>query len=427
MARNSKEQKLLNENQELRVRLQELEETLGAIRSGEVDALVISGPDGEQVYTLKDANQPYRVLVETMNEGTSTVAPDGTVLYSNNRLAAMLRMPLEKVIGISMRLHIAEGDRPLFDDLLKKGLQTDCQGDLSLKTEVGTVPVQLSLSPVRSEEMECAVIVITDLTEQKKAEKILRNHKENLEEIVEKRTEELNQMSDELKRSNEDLNRFASAAAHDLQEPLRGIEGFIKLLEKRYKGKLDEKADEYIDYVVDDVMRMQMLIKDLLQYSRVSAKGKVFSPANCSVVLEQALSNIRIALEESGAAVTYDLLPTVMGDEGQLISLFQNLIGNAIKFRSLEPLKIHVSAKREDNEWIFSVRDTGIGIDPKQAERIFVIFQRLHTRQDYPGTGIGLAICKRIVERHGGRIWVESQPGSGATFYFTIPERHKNL
>jgi light-regulated signal transduction histidine kinase (bacteriophytochrome) len=145
------------------------------------------------------------------------------------------------------------------------------------------------------------------------------------------------------------------------------------------------------------------------------------------VVLEQALSNIRIALEESGAAVTYDLLPTVMGDEGQLISLFQNLIGNAIKFRSLEPLKIHVSAKREGNEWIFSVRDTGIGIDPKQAERIFVIFQRLHTRQDYPGTGIGLAICKRIVERHGGRIWVESEPGTGTIFYFTIPERQKNL
>jgi len=242
-----------------------------------------------------------------------------------------------------------------------------------------------------------------------------------------KAEEELKQLAEELKRSNEDLNRFASAAAHDLQEPLRGIEGFIKLLEKRYKGKLDEKADEYIDYVVDDVMRMQMLIKDLLLYSRVSAKGKVFSPANCSVVLEQALSNIRTALEESGAAVTYDPLPTVMGDEGQLISLFQNLIGNAIKFRSLEPLKIHVSAKREGNEWIVSVRDTGIGIDPKQAERIFVIFQRLHTRQEYPGTGIGLAICKRIVERHGGRIWVESEPGMGTTFYFTIPAKQGNL
>ena len=230
-------------------------------------------------------------------------------------------------------------------------------------------------------------------------------------------------MADELKRSNADLQQFAFTASHDLQEPLRGIESFIKLLEKRYKGKLDEKADEYIDYVVDDVQRMQMLIKDLLEYSRVSVKEKIFCPVNCSVVLEQALKNLRLSIEESRADVTYDLLPVVMGDEAQLIRLFQNLIGNAIKFRGWEPLKIHISAGREGAEWIFSIRDTGIGIDPRQAERIFIIFQRLHSRQEYPGTGIGLAICKRIVERHGGRIWVESEPGKGATFCFTIPDR----
>jgi PAS domain S-box-containing protein len=227
----------------------------------------------------------------------------------------------------------------------------------------------------------------------------------------------------ELKRSNEDLRQFASAASHDLQEPLRGIESFIKLLEKRYKGKLDEKADEYIAYLIDDVKRMQMLIKDLLEYSRVSVKEKVFSPVNCSAVLEQALSNLRFSIEESGAEVTRDPLPVVMGDEAQLSRLFQNLIGNAIKFRSRVQLKIHVSAKREGYEWIFSVRDSGVGIDPKQADRIFVIFQRLHTRQEYPGTGIGLAICKKIIERHGGRIWVESELGKGSTFYFSIPDR----
>jgi len=418
---------LLEENQGLRARLEELEDTLRAIQSGEVDALVVSGQQGEQIYTLKDANQPYRVLVETMNEGTATVAPDGIVLYCNTRLAAMLKMPLEKVIGTSLRLHITESDIAIFDDLLKKGRQTECQRELSLRAGEGTLPVQLSLSPVRSEEMDCIVIVIMDLTEQKKAEKILRNHKENLEEIVEKRTEELNQLAEELKRSNEDLNRFASAAAHDLQEPLRGIEGFIKLLEKRYKGKLDEKADEFIDYVVDDVKRMQMLIKDLLEYSRVSAKGQVQKSADCSVALEQALSNLRKALETSSAEVTYDPLPVVIGDAAQLTSLFQNLIGNAIKFRGTESLKIHISAHPEQKEWIFSVRDNGIGIDPKQAERIFVIFQRLHTRQEYPGTGIGLAICKRIVERHGGRIWLESEPEKGASFYFTIPDAEQGF
>ena len=235
--------------------------------------------------------------------------------------------------------------------------------------------------------------------------------------------ETLKQLTDELKRSNEDLKQFASAASHDLQEPLRGIESFIRLLEKRYKGKLDEKADEYLDYVVHDVKRMQMLIKDLLEYSQVSVKGKVFHPVNCSVVLEGALSNLRSAIEESGAEVTYDLLPTVMGDEAQLSRLFQNLIGNAIKFRGKKPLKIHITAHREGDEWIFSVRDTGIGIDPEQAERIFVIFHRLHSTQEHPGTGVGLAICKKIVERHGGKIWVESEPEKGSTFYFTIPDK----
>ena len=233
--------------------------------------------------------------------------------------------------------------------------------------------------------------------------------------------QKLKQLTDELARSNEDLKQFASAASHDLQEPLRGIESFIRLLEKRYKGKLDEKADEYLDYVVNDVKRMQLLIKDLLEYSRVSVKGKAFSPVNCSVALEQALHNLRSALEESGAKVTYDLLPTVMGDEAQLSSLFQNLIGNAIKFRGKEPLKIHISANREGNEWIFSIRDNGIGIDPEQAERIFTIFQRLHSRQEYPGTGVGLAICKKIVERHGGRIWVESEHKKGSNFFFAFP------
>lgn len=258
--------------------------------------------------------------------------------------------------------------------------------------------------------------------EHKRTDEELKKYREHLEVIVEKRTEELKKMSEELRRSNEDLQQFAYVASHDLQEPLRGVASFTKLLEKRYKGKLDEKADEFIDYIIDGASRMQMLIKDLLEYSQVSAQGITFRPVNCSVALEQAIYNLRSAIEESGAEVTYDLLPTVIGEEAQLSRLFQNLIGNALKFRNQEPLKIHISAHREEDEWIFLIRDTGIGIDPKQADRIFVIFQRLHTREKYSGTGIGLAICKKIVERHGGRIWVESEPGKGSTFYFTIPE-----
>ncbi len=226
---------------------------------------------------------------------------------------------------------------------------------------------------------------------------------------------------EEVRRSNSDLQQFAYAASHDLQEPLRGIAGFARLLEKRYKGKFDTKADEFIDYIIDDVKRMQALINDLLEYSRIEAKGKVFRATNCSVALEEAFYNLRSVIEETAADITYDLLPTVMADAPQLKRLFQNLIGNAIKFGGKERPRIHISAERKENNWVFSVKDNGIGFDVQFADRIFVVFQRLHARQEYPGTGIGLAICKKIVEHHGGHIWVESEPGKGSTFYFTIP------
>jgi PAS domain S-box-containing protein len=966
------------EIEDLRIRIEELEETLRAIRSGEVDAMVVLGPEGEQIYTLKDANQPYRVLVETMNEGTATVATDGTILYSNTRLSTMLKMLLEQLIGTSMRLHIAESDRPIFDDLLKKGLHTACKGELSLKSGEGTLPVLLSLSPVRNDSMDCAVIVIADLTKQKKTEEALRKVSENLEVQVKERTAELQEserryrsiielspdaiaihsegrylfvnpaaarlfgakdpneiigkrvldlvhpryrelirerikhiegkkertpladskilrldgsavdveasaapitysgkpatqviirdiserkkaeklshglnninelihstldfdtimsrvvseaaktlecetaafslrtddswtvsyaygfsrevigtqmndkeephavlviktkntiaindayndkrvnrdhmkkwgvrsvmvvpvvagdetmgvlffnyhkdifnfqeshidfanklgssvslaiqqarlfeklraelaerklaeealrkerdfiaavldtagalvlvldkegriarfnktcevitgysatevagrvfweflvppeelngvrqtwealhrgnfpnkyenrwvardgsqrliawsntvivnpegeldyiiatgiditehkiaeealkenekmlarsqeiahlgsweldlmknelkwsdevyrifglqpqeltatyeaflehvhpedrtlvdaaysgsvkegkdsyeiehrivkkgtgeirwvyekcqhvqdakgkiirslgmvqditerkyaeeklltLTDELKRSNADLKQFASVASHDLQEPLQVIKGFLGLMERRYKDKLDEKAHELIRFSIEGAMRMQELIKDLLEYSRVGTKGKAFKPTDCSLILNKAISNLKVAIEESRAEVTHDSLPTVMANGVQLTSLFQNLIGNAIKFHGAEAPRVHISAERKGDEWIFSVRDNGIGIEPKFADTIFAVFQRLHSSDKYPGTGIGLAVCKKIVDLHDGRIWVESKPGRGATFYFTIPER----
>lgn len=232
---------------------------------------------------------------------------------------------------------------------------------------------------------------------------------------------EKKQFEEELKRSNEDLEQFAYSASHDLKEPLRTVSGFIKLLQKRYKGRLDEKADEYIEYAVDGVSKMQRLIKDLLVYSRVGEDGRTFRPTNCSEVLDRALINLRSAIEEDKAEVTYDPLPTIMANDTQMIRLFQNLVGNSLKFRGSEPPRIHISADRKDGEWLFTVRDNGIGIDPHDADRIFVIFRRLHTAKEYEGTGIGLSICKKIVELHGGRIWVESEPGRGSMFYFIIP------
>jgi signal transduction histidine kinase len=231
----------------------------------------------------------------------------------------------------------------------------------------------------------------------------------------------LEQSVTELARSNTDLQQFAYVASHDLQEPLRMIASYTQLLAKRYKGQLDADADEFIAYAVDGANRMQRLIQDLLAYARVDTQGQVFAPTSLEAVVGHALDNVRAAVEESRAVVTHDPLPTVMADERQLLQLFQNLLSNALKFRGDQPPRVHVSAEQHDHEWRFAVRDNGIGIDPQYADKIFVIFQRLHNTGEYPGTGIGLAICKKIVERHGGGIWLESQPGQGSTFYFTLP------
>lgn len=228
----------------------------------------------------------------------------------------------------------------------------------------------------------------------------------------------------DLKRSNKELQQFAYVASHDLQEPLRTIASFTELIERRYRGQLDKDADEFIEFIVDGTNRMQAMIKDLLQYSRVQTKGGEFTSTDIQKALDQALSNLKVSIEENNAEITHDELPTVVADEKQFIQLFQNLISNAIKFRKEEePPKIHISACKDEekNEYVFAVSDNGIGMDPEQSKRIFEIFQRLHTREEYKGTGIGLAVAKKILERHGGRIWVESEPEKGTTFYFAIP------
>lgn len=225
----------------------------------------------------------------------------------------------------------------------------------------------------------------------------------------------------EIKRSNAELEQFAYAASHDLQEPLRAVSSYSDLLRRRYGSQLDERAEKYIDNIAAGAARMRALINDLLAYSRITTRGAAFAPVDCEAALGTALANLNTAIGETGATVTHDPLPHVHGDAAQLARIFQNLIANAIKFHGERPPEIHVSAMRETGIWRFSVRDNGIGIETEARERIFRIFQRLHTRGSYPGTGIGLAICARTVERHGGQIWVESEPGQGATFFFTLP------
>lgn len=238
--------------------------------------------------------------------------------------------------------------------------------------------------------------------------------------------ENLRETLEELRKSNAELEQFAYVASHDLQEPLRMITSFLQLLSQRYEGKLDSDADEFIGFAVDGASRMQELINDLLIYSRVSRKAKKFENINTESTLIQAIFNLKVYLEEKNANITYGHLPVVYGDYNQFVQLFQNFIANSIKYSINDPA-IHISAEKKDEYWIFSIKDNGIGIDPKHHDRIFRIFQRLHRNGEYDGTGIGLAICKRIIERHGGDIWVDSELGNGAIFYFKIPIREDEI
>jgi light-regulated signal transduction histidine kinase (bacteriophytochrome) len=271
-------------------------------------------------------------------------------------------------------------------------------------------PIEIMLSPLESPEGILVTAAIRDITKRKSAEAHLLNKVE------------------ELKRSNEELGQFAYIASHDLQEPLRMVASYTQLLSRRYKGKLDAEADEFIAFAVDGASRMQRLIQDLLTYSRVGTKGKDLLDTSSEDALQQALLNLRGAIEDSGAVVTHDPLPAVLADEMQLTQLFQNLVGNAIKYQNPGVPKVHISAARNSEEkWIFSVKDNGLGIDPQYFEKIFGMFQRLHKREEFAGTGIGLAICKKIVERHGGGISVESQPGQGATFLFSLAGSEQSM
>ncbi|MCU7937244.1 MAG: response regulator [Candidatus Thiodiazotropha sp. (ex Dulcina madagascariensis)] len=249
----------------------------------------------------------------------------------------------------------------------------------------------------------------------------LRSLQLQLEQRVAERTSELEAMSKQLKLSNEELQAFAYGVSHDLQEPLRMVSRYLQLLRQRYQGKLDQDADEFIGFAVDGAERMSAMIDGLLAYSRLETQGQSFAETDIGQVLAEVLANLQLRIEEVGAEVSHGTLPTLLADAGQMQRLFQNLIGNALKFRGEHPPRVRVDAVRRDDEWVFSVADNGIGIPPDQIERVFTLFQRLESRGDYPGMGIGLSVCRRIVERHGGRIWVDSEPGEGATFLFTLP------
>ncbi len=242
------------------------------------------------------------------------------------------------------------------------------------------------------------------------------------EQTLEENEERLTKLNAELQRSNNELEQFAYVASHDLQEPLRMVASFTQLLANRYKGKLDSDADEFIEFTIEGATRLQKLINDLLLYSRINTRSIEFERVDCEVVLENALRNLALFIDESEAVVTHDQLPVIKADATQIEQLFQNLVGNAVKFRGEERPSVHVSSTEKSDAWVISIRDNGIGIDDQFFDKVFEVFQRLHARNEYSGTGIGLSIAKRIVERHGGKIWIESEPGKGSTFFFSIPK-----
>jgi len=341
---------------------------------------------------------------------------DWNIVEANDRAVLTYGYSRDELLGMNIRRLRAPEVRYPSDDPLKL-VQEEGKAifeSVHQRRDGATFPVEVSSRFIKVDEKKFYQHIVRDISRRKQAE------------AQRQRTAE------DLARSNAELQEFAYIASHDLKDPLLSIDSYLLLLSRRYKGRLDTTADGFIDLALDGVKRMERLINDLLTYSRVGTQGKPFELIDCETALSQALANLEGVIQQNGVVVTHDPLPCVMGDLSQLTQLFQNLIGNAIKFRNKEKTPhIHISAtlnspassdaEKKEKEWVFSVRDNGIGIDPRHLDRIFVIFQRLHTQEEYPGTGIGLALCKKIVERHGGRIWAESQPEKGSTFYFTIP------
>ncbi len=364
---------------------------------------------------LKESEEKYRELANSLPQVIAETDERGNLTFVNkNAYSVFGYTPDDFNKGLNALQMLIPEDRKRAMENIKRvlrGKKVEKMEDneyTALRKDGSTFPIIIYSSPIIYNDISVGTrSIIIDITDRKKAEKEITNALE------------------EIKRSNAELEQFAYVASHDLQEPLRMVSGFANLLEKRYRESLDEDARDFIDFIIDGAKRMHNLINDLLTFSRIGTQGKVFKPTDMNVVLEASLNNVRISANETNTIITNDPLPVIIADESQMVQLLQNLISNAIKFHGSVTPKIHISGEVKKDEWIFTVRDNGIGIDSKNFERIFVIFQRLHKKGEYLGTGIGLAVCKKIVQRHGGKIWVESKLKKGTTFYFTI-SRNKN-
>jgi len=353
-----------------------------------------------------------RSYLEAASQGILTVSSDGLIQMVNRRTEEMFGYDRTALIGQPLGILLPERFRGSHVGLRAEYFAhprvrpMGARSDLAGRRKDGSeFPVEIGLSYIETEQGRLALALISDITERKRA------------------ADEVSRVNDELRGSNAQLEQFAYVASHDLQEPLRMVSSYLELLERRYRDQLDSQAQEFIHYAVDGARRMKGLIQDLLSFSRAGTTALKSRTVQAQAILEDVLANLMVAVEQGHAEVTADPLPEIVADPGLLAPVFQNLIANAIKFQTNGTPRVHVSAQRGGAGWIFSVRDNGIGIEPQHATRVFGIFERLHPSDRYPGTGVGLAIAQRIVERHGGKIWFESELGIGTTFFFTVPDR----
>lgn len=389
-------------------------------------------------------------LVNFVNSAIVRWNPSGEIIFFNRFAEEFFGYRADEIVGKSVKILVPEEESSgksltaLIDDIVSHPDRYLSHVNENVRKNGDRVWMVWTNKPIFDDKGLLVEIlsVGNDITSQKGDEERLRRSRDELEKLVQERTIELAHMNSaledeieerislekalfekaaELERSNRDLEEFAYVASHDLQEPLRNVTNCVQLLRRRYQEKLGEDADQLMAYAEDSAQGMKYFINDLLQYSRIQVRGKPFSTVECREVLMAALENLRTVIMEAHASVTFDVMPTVTGDKTQLMQVFQNLIMNAIKFRGDEPPRIHVSAQQREGDWLFSVSDNGIGIDPEYASFVFAPFKRLHGREAYPGSGIGLSVAKKILQRHHGTIWVESQPEIGSTFFFTIP------
>ena len=347
-------------------------------------------------------------VVESSGDAIIGKTLDGVITTWNHGAEKVFGYSSSEAVGKPMQMLVPPERANEEPDILarvERGESVEHFETVRVRKDGKGIDVSVTISPIRDSSGAIVGVskVARDITERKHAEQRLADKAE------------------ELARSNRELEQFAYLASHDLQEPLRMVASYTQLLAERYGGKLDENADKFLGYAREGALRMQVLIRDLLAFSRVVQAGVPRKPVDCNVALEEAVQSLTAAIEESGAVVTHAALPNVWADQTQIAQVFQNLIGNAIKFHDGAPPECAVSAEKSGRNWLFSVSDNGIGIAPEYAENIFVVFQRLHARTEYPGNGMGLAICKKIIQHYGGTIWVESQVGQGSTFKFTLP------